>query len=282
MELALGTVQFGIGYGVAGAAAPVAEGEAKQILAAAYEGGVRRLDTAPAYGDIEERLARLCGPYLFSIVSKIPPMPAGIDTREIPSWLRQTVERSRRRIGERLRGLIFHDAALPFGAQGELVRDELKSLLQGTGIETGSSHYGPETLGSPAQWPEQTMAQLPGNAYDQRLSAISLSEHRLEISMRSSFLQGLLLLDATEAAQRVPAAAAWLDRWSNWCNANKLTKLEAAIGIAKNFSNASYCLVGVQTLREFHEIQSTWENIRPIAAPNLAGQDPRVLDPRKW
>ena len=60
MKLALGTVQFGLAYGITGRGAVVPEQEVREILVAAADQGVSVLDTAVAYGDIEPRLAGLC------------------------------------------------------------------------------------------------------------------------------------------------------------------------------------------------------------------------------
>ena len=75
VELALGTVQFGLTYGVAGRGEPVPEREIKDILALAWRAGVRTLDTASAYGDIEERLGGLMRDRAFKVTSKIPALP---------------------------------------------------------------------------------------------------------------------------------------------------------------------------------------------------------------
>ena len=58
VELALGTVQFGLPT-ASPDAANGSEREIKDILALAWRAGVRTLDTASAYGDIEERLGGL-------------------------------------------------------------------------------------------------------------------------------------------------------------------------------------------------------------------------------
>lgn len=281
MELALGTVQFGVAYGVADRSSPVAESEAQAILAQAWEAGIRRLDTAPAYGDIEQRLATLCGPLGFSIVSKIPPLPEGLAPGEIAEWLRQSVETSRRRLGDRLCGLIFHDASLPLGPHGELVRETLLELTEGSGIRTGSSHYDLSTLDTGHSAVDQ-MAQFPGNAYDQRIASLSTELAGTEVSLRSVFLQGLLLAGPETAAQRVPAALDWIQGWSRWCAAAGVSRLVGALSIAKSFSAVDYCLVGVDSAAQLLGVTEAWAAASAKEAPELAGDDPDVFDPRRW
>ena len=56
MKLALGCAQLGNDYGPAGGVQDY--GLARDIIAAAYEGGIRWFDTAVSYGKSEEWLAR--------------------------------------------------------------------------------------------------------------------------------------------------------------------------------------------------------------------------------
>lgn len=282
MELALGTVQFGLTYGVAGGSHPVSEAEARTILAAAHEAGIRRLDTAPAYGDIERRLGGLCGGLDFSIVSKIPAMPEGLDRAGAASWLRASVDLSRRRLGDRLQGIIFHDASLPVGPRGAALRDALAGAVAGTGIRVGASHYSAETLPDKALWPDHDMAQLPGNAYDQRIDDLTEVLADTEVSMRSAFLQGLLLVDRDRAVAHVPEAADWLADWHRWCAKAGLSPLAAALAVAKSFDAVDYCLVGVDSIAQLRDIVAAWDATPAISAPELAGHDPRVFDPRQW
>ncbi|MBL9066181.1 MAG: aldo/keto reductase [Sphingopyxis sp.] len=282
MELALGTVQFGLAYGVAGGSHPVSESETRTILAAAHEAGIRRLDTAPAYGDIEDRLAGLCGKLDFGIVSKIPAMPEGLSSAEAASWLRASVDLSRRRLGDRLCGIIFHDASLPIGAHGTALRDALAEAVAGTGIRIGASHYSADTFPDEVLWPDHAMAQLPGNAYDQRIDGFGDALTDTEVSMRSAFLQGLLLVDRARAVARVPEAADWLARWDRWCTDVGLSPLAAALAVAKSFDTVDYCLVGVDSIAQLRDIVAAWDATSAIAAPELAGDDPRIFDPRQW
>lgn len=73
IELALGTAQFGMRYGIAGRGTRVPAREVQQIFARAWELGIRMIDTAPVYGDIEARFDALTKDYPFAVVSKFHP-----------------------------------------------------------------------------------------------------------------------------------------------------------------------------------------------------------------
>jgi len=70
-RLALGTVQFGLAYGVANQSGQVALAEAAKIVEEARNRGLDTLDTAIAYGESELRLGRI-GIAGWRGVSKLP------------------------------------------------------------------------------------------------------------------------------------------------------------------------------------------------------------------
>ena len=59
MKLALGTVQFGMPYGVANKSGQVTRAEAKLMLRLASENGIDNIDTALAYGETEKYLGEI-------------------------------------------------------------------------------------------------------------------------------------------------------------------------------------------------------------------------------
>ena len=59
MKLGLGTVQFGLSYGVTNASGQVPEATAARMLGVARRRGVDLLDTAAAYGNSEAVLGRV-------------------------------------------------------------------------------------------------------------------------------------------------------------------------------------------------------------------------------
>ena len=71
MKLALGTVQFGLDYGVANTVGRVSAETAGALLRRAQIYGMDTLDTAIAYGDSESVLGGL-GVRGWKVVSKLP------------------------------------------------------------------------------------------------------------------------------------------------------------------------------------------------------------------
>lgn len=146
MELALGTVQFGLRYGVAGRDTPVPEAEVREILARAFKLGIRMLDTAAAYGDIEARLPKLAGDLPFRIVTKLPPMPAEMTARDATTWAGQMLDQAHRRLGKRLDAVMFHRADDLLGPQADTLLEGCAAWAHERTCRIGVSCYDPDTL----------------------------------------------------------------------------------------------------------------------------------------
>jgi aryl-alcohol dehydrogenase-like predicted oxidoreductase len=283
--LALGTVQFGMKYGVAGRGEAVPEAEVRGILVQAHRWGVRLLDTAPVYGDIEERLAALAGEFEFSITSKIPASAATHRPVEAAlRVLRESIERSVARLGSRLRTLLFHDSDDLLGPNGKRLWEAAHAITQTHGIRLGVSCYEPEAIGRIRNRFPISVAQVPGNALDQRLRDAATDDalQGIEIHLRSVFLQGLLLMPFEAACQRVPAAARSLSAWRHWCAEHDLPPLRAALSIVKGLPGVQYCVIGVDRLAQLAEIVAEWERAAPLSAPALADGSLDAIDPRRW
>src|SRR5690606_5639503 len=107
-SLALGTVQFGLDYGVSNRTGQVPEARAREILGAAHSAGVDLVDTAAAYGDAELLLARLLRETSgIRVVTKAPKVVNG----DVDAAL-AVARRSADLFGaERLEAILLHSAA---------------------------------------------------------------------------------------------------------------------------------------------------------------------------
>jgi aryl-alcohol dehydrogenase-like predicted oxidoreductase len=283
LELALGTVQFGLAYGIAGMGHAVPDTQVRQILATARQYGIRTLDTASTYGDIEQRLADLCGDQDFDVISKIAPVPAGLDGAAAAAWVLEQAQQSRQRLGGRLKGLMLHRADDLLESRADWIWTALERWAATEAVELGASCYDPSTCIRIRERLPIRLAQLPGNPFDQRLPrALPSALPGLQVHLRSVFLQGLLLMDETAAAHRLPAAAPALRRWHDWCAQRELAPLVAALSVVKSFHAVAAVLVGVDSATQLEQIAAAWVQARAIEAPELIEQSLAVIDPRSW
>jgi aryl-alcohol dehydrogenase-like predicted oxidoreductase len=192
VKLALGTVQFGMDYGINNPRGKIPEKEVFEILSEAERNAINTLDTAHAYGESE----RLIGEYIkdkgavFRVVSKLP--PCGPEEAERVFYT--SLERLRL---DRLYGCLIHDFA------SFLKTPEIWEILKRLKAErktgrVGFSLYYPEELEYLLEEKiEMDLVQVPFSVLDQRfLGRFPLLKDRgVEVHVRSVFLQGLLFMN---------------------------------------------------------------------------------------
>ena len=105
-QICLGTVQFGLPYGVTNQAGQVSEEEVCRILNFAATSGISLFDTAQAYGTSETVLGR-CWPQNAprSLISKLP---AGAPRDQWENCFRTSLQRLR---VPKLEGFLLHRAS---------------------------------------------------------------------------------------------------------------------------------------------------------------------------
>jgi aryl-alcohol dehydrogenase-like predicted oxidoreductase len=290
-RIGLGTVQFGMDYGVSNRAGRPGEDEVAAILARAVTLGVGYLDTAPAYNDAEIQLGRLLPEaHSLRIVTKTPPVPDDvIEQRHGRQWL-ESLERSLERLRiDSAYGLLVHRTA-DLGKPGWQHLVEALHAMQARGLvrRTGVSVYDEEQLALAESRFRIELVQLPLNVLDRRpLESGLLARLRsqgVEIHARSVFLQGLLLMppsDLPEFFQPVrPELIRLRQKWAR----QGLSPVAACLAFVLRRTGVDAAIVGVNRVTEFAEIEAA-----VLAASGIdpeLGEVPEVapiyLDPSRW
>lgn len=186
-RIMLGTVQFGLNYGVANVHGKPSFDRVKAILKLAADSDVTALDTAAGYGDSEEVLGRALAELGLAgrmhVVSKIPPLAAGADPeRFIADSLAASLKRLRLEV---LPAALLHWEddidALPV-----LESMKSKGLILEAGISLDTATYRERALNIP-------LVQVPCNPVDHRFDAW-LEGRSGHTFIRSVYLQGMLLM----------------------------------------------------------------------------------------
>lgn len=189
-RLALGTVQFGLSYGVANQSGLVAHEEVCRIIAAAADAGMRTLDTAIAYGTSESVLGN-CGVTGWEIVTKLPAIPESCD--DVQSWSLKQIDESLTRLKvDSVHGVLLHRPDQLFGVHGSALLRALQ-LMQTRGYtkKIGVSIYAPSELNDLIDLGVFELVQAPLNILDRRLVesgwAQRLRKLGVELHARSVF-----------------------------------------------------------------------------------------------
>ena len=167
MRLALGTVQFGMPYGIANKSGQVPRCEVKAILQQAAVNGIDTLDTAIAYGESETCLGKV-GVRDFKIVTKLPAVPEGFS--DVAVWVKEQVNASLLRLGvNSVYGLLLHHPEQLLKSEGALIYQALQALKEdGLVQKVGVSIYAPSELEMLNTRYHFDLVQAPFNLIDRR------------------------------------------------------------------------------------------------------------------
>lgn len=284
-RLALGTVQFGVPYGVANRVGKVTRPEAKSMVILAAAHGIDTIDTAIAYGDSESCLGEV-GIQGFKVVTKLPAVP--IDCMDVGFWVRQQVGESFARLGvTSIYGLLLHRSEDLLGENGAALYQALQGLKNNSLVEKlGISIYSPSELDSLIPHYSIDMVQAPFNLIDRRLIdsgwLFRLADRGIELHVRSVFLQGLLLLPASSRPKRFDRWAPLWSRWGCWLNQQEITPLQACLRYVLGFQEVSKAIVGVESTRQLKDILEAAGGPPPVVPSDLAESDVNLINPTNW
>lgn len=284
-RLALGTVQFGLMYGVANTSGQVSLMDARTILDEASHAGLDTIDTAMVYGDSERRLGEI-GVDHWHVVSKLPSIP--VSCTDIADWVDESVRGSLARLRiKRLHGLLLHDSRELKGEDRDALYQALREVKERGLVEKiGLSIYGVEELEGIWSRYSLDIVQAPFNIIDRRLASSGwlgrLRAGGAEIHVRSVFLQGLLLMDSRSRPSYFRQWQGLWEHWDRWLSIATVSPLQACLAFVASYPEIDRVIVGVDNPRQFHEVVAAFGSVMPPPPDEMASEDPDLINPSRW
>lgn len=285
MKLVLGTVQFGLDYGVANVTGRMSTQDANAIVQHALLCGIDMLDTAVAYGDSESVLGQL-GVDRWQIITKLPGVPDDCDN--VAKWVQDQICQSIARLGVRqLYCVMLHRPSQLLDRMGPALYSILQELkAQGITRKIGISIYSPSELDTLTNTFAFDVVQAPLNILDRSLVvsgwANQLRQAGIEVHARSAFLQGLLLMPH----DRRPAKFnRWADVWSvwdSWLAQEGLTPVQACLRFVNNEPDIDRVVVGVDNVSQLYQIVESVKGKLSSLPKFEALSDARLINPTSW
>ncbi|HEY7809923.1 MAG TPA: aldo/keto reductase [Allosphingosinicella sp.] len=291
-RLGLGTVQFGLAYGITNKEGQVPEPEVRAILELCEARGIDTLDTAHLYGTSEDAIGRNTpAAASFKIVTKTPKFAEVTSAAAAESLLRSAFAQSLQKLRQpQVYGLLFHDAEDLLGANGEALWEACESL-RGEGLVTkiGLSVYSGEQIDQALQRFPISLIQVPYNPLDTRLvhggQLARLAAAGVEVHARSLFLQGLLLQPVSQVPARFGPLVEAVAELDSFCRQAGMTRLAGVMALALSRPEISKFICGVTRTSELSQIVEAAQ----IAAKGLHGLTfdpppipPHLLNPATW
>jgi len=287
MKLALGTVQFGLDYGVANKAGQVSLAEAQGVLSLASASGIDVLDTAIAYGTSEGVLGKV-GVDRFRVVTKLPSLPSAGEN-DIAPWVRDQVEASLARLGQKqIYGLLLHRPNDLLGAQSKLLIEALIALKEaGVVQKVGISIYSPDELDAIRKKVQIDLVQAPVNVIDRRMETSGwldrLKDDGVEVHARSVFLQGLLLMERGKIPQKFSRWSTLWDAWHGKLQNSGASPLAACLDYPLSLRQIDHVIVGVDAATQLAEIiQASNKTEADLDTSFMTSTDTNLISPSNW
>lgn len=284
-KLGIGTVQFGMPYGISNQSGQVQPEDVKQILDIAKAHSITTLDTAIAYGQSESVLGAqdLSG---MEVITKLPEVPDRC--KSLREWILGQVDGSLARLKlPTLNGLLLHRPGQLMDAGGDNLYQQLQVLKQeGIVGRIGVSVYGPEELDALCSRFNFDLVQAPFNILDRRLTNSGwlkrLSDAGTGLHVRSVFMQGLLLMPRTDRPSKFSPWDGLWRQWESWLEETRQTPLEACLRHALSIPEIERVIVGVETPIQLQEILNAVDGPSFEVPEQLFSDDPKLLNPGYW
>ena len=298
-QLALGTIQLGMDYGIANTTGAPAKEDAFSILALARKSGIHTFDTARTYGQAEKILGDYFAQFPSNgdlIISKFKyDWTPGIHLDTAWKATRESVTRSLKELNVRQIPLVLYHKG-PQEPVEEVLRivpaliDRLKEegLIAHGGISLNYSEEAKTLAGHPSF----EAIQIPLNIFDQKV----INDGTLErlhkagklIFVRSVFLQGLFFRDPLELTGVLREAIPYLEKLHSLAQDYHLQIPELAFAFIRDLKEADSLVVGAENVSQ---VRSNLTLLNSAVLPeslrtelkNLALDIPKpVITPGMW
>jgi aryl-alcohol dehydrogenase-like predicted oxidoreductase len=289
----LGTVQFGLNYGIANKAGQPSLANVRDILACAYEGGVNALDTAAAYGESEEVLGKALSELKIAdkmiIETKVAHLaPEYSSAKAVDEVVEESVVRSLKRLRlERLPICLFHAEE-----NYQYIESLLKLKDKGLVEHVGSSVMTPAATRKILESGYAQAIQVPTNILDHRFideGIFSLAKKlKAAVFVRSIYLQGLILMPENEILPELKDVIPVRRKLESLAAEAGMSLAELAVRYVLAIDGAGCVLVGVDTVDQMREnitmfskgpLDQELMNAVTQAVPTLSDV---ILMPNKW
>ena len=286
MKITIGSVQFGLPYGISNVNGQVSLDEIEKILNLAKNRNINVIDTAIAYGESESALG-MVGVSDFKIITKLPTVPKRLV--DFTGWVEKHVEESLGRLKRgSIHGLLVHDPEFLKSSGGEklgLALDNIKSsgLVQKIGV----SIYQPSVLEDILKKVPIDIVQAPLNVVDTCIVSSKwldkLDKADIKVHARSIFMQGLLLMDRKSIPEKFNRWSFLWDHWHQKLKANNLDALTQCVSFANSISKIDRFIVGIESSLQLKQILNAIDlECSPNDWSEMSSDDPMLINPSNW
>ena len=294
MNLRLGTVQFGMDYGINSQKKPSVH-DAVAMLDYAVQNGITNLDTAFAYGSAESVVGE------FLKTKTIPREKLNISSKLVPNVMDEVApENYEAKVLELIKGQLktlntdYLDVYLYHSAR-YVHNEALLSALQvakkeGLAKKVGVSVYEPEEVKKGLASDKVEFMQFPYSIFDQRMLAegvFDLPLNGTEIDTRSAFIQGLIIMSEDKVPPFLAKAKPIVRKIDEVCAKYGVNRVALAMSFVKQQKSISSLVFGVDNMEQLKQDIAFFNKEIPSATVNeiaaeFTGIETDIVMPSLW
>ena len=277
-KLILGTVQFGLNYGITNQIGQTSKKETEKILNLAKNNGIFTIDTASLYGNSEQVLGEI-GINDCHIITKTIPFNGNVNN--VVDSFYQSLDKLN---VDKVEGLLIHNINDLKSKNFNLLFKKLNELKrEGLVKKIGFSIYSPEHVNFLLDSYDFDLIQVPFNVFDSRLidggQLQALKNKEIEIHARSIFLQGILL-NFHHNSNYFVTWEEQLKKYQKKVKVSGISLLEYALNFVLNIKEIDKVLIGVNSEAQLDEIIKSIKKIDRLDAFPI--DDINLLNPSLW
>ena len=263
MELCLGTVQFGLDYGVFNT--PKKDKEyCIKCLEYAIDNGIKAIDTATAYGNAEEIVGefikrnkhKIKREELFISTKLLPNVLDNVSPSDYVNVIRDNLKKSLKTLNlDYVDAYLLHSSRYAFNKE---ILDAL-SVMKSEGLarSVGVSVYYPEEAIECFKNKNIDYLQAPYSVFDHRMEESNIFklaiDNNFRIDTRTAFIKGLIRLKVDEVPEHLSKAKPILTKLDEICNKTGYSRIELAIGYIKREKNINHLVFGIRNIEQLKE-----------------------------
>jgi aryl-alcohol dehydrogenase-like predicted oxidoreductase len=287
-KLSLGTVQFGLDYGVANTSGQPTQSRVNEIINFVNASGINCFDTAQAYGNSEEILANS----LLNIDNSL--VISKLQSALFQNNLKENVKISLKKLKTNsLFGLLLHDSELLY-KWNDKHKQNVSELINNNMVKYfGVSIYSSEDFDLAIENDDISIIQIPFNIFDQRAIKLNWFEKARKknklIFIRSVFLQGLLLMDKDKIPKKLEHAKKYIEVFESLCKKLNLSKNELALSFVDTVAKDSLLLFGCDNIEQAKENINNYNSLKHLDDTVLLrlkdefnDVDESIYNPTRW
>jgi len=279
-KIAIGTVQFGVDYGISNSGGKVSTGKVAEILEYAGNIGITCLDTAQAYNS-EGVLGSIGISDNFNVVSKFSSV-------DVPAL--DTFKRSIKLLGvKKIYGYLAHSFSIVeknIEYYQELIELKREGVIQKIGVSLYHPHEAQYILDKKI---EVDLVQIPYSIFDQRFNSVlpRLKDKGIEIHSRSTFLQGLIFLDYDKLHPYFYSVKNKLKGFHDFCDEILLDPATVALDFVIGNQFIDKVVMGVTSIDELKSNVESLEHVDSVKSrmndiKRFEIKDENILLPYLW